>query len=197
MILINAILSFKSLSKRKQQLRLIERKLLEDNFDKYSIYRCLWIFDDIRIGFFDFRGQYSSEPYDNFESNDVSYQVIIEEKKVIFKLSNLYFDTESLVNFLSKISKETTGSYEIKFIEEGFEFEPNKRPSTVGWFTNDLQDVKIMCLKYMRNNYISRIPPKPRNEYALLRVMTERKIKIYLYSESKNRVNLTIEVIAL
>jgi len=49
----------------------------------------------------------------------------------------------------------------------------------------------------MRNNYISRIPPKPRNEYALLRVMTERKIKIYLYSESKNRVNLTIEVIAL
>ena len=86
------------------------------------------------------------------------------------------------------------GSYEIEFVEEGFEFEPDKRPSTVGWFTNDLQDVKIMCLKHMRDNYISGISPKPRNEYALLRVMTERKIKLYLYSQSKNRVNLTIEV---
>ncbi len=195
MILINEILSKKSLEKRQTQLRLIEGTLSENNFDKYSIYRCLWIFDDIRRGFFNFRGQYSSEPYDNFESNDVSYQVIIEEKKVIFKLSNLYFDTESLINFLSKISKETTGSYEIEFIEERFEFEPDKRPSTVGWFTNDLQDVKIMCLKYMRDNYISGIPPKPRNEYALLRAMTATNTKLYLHSQSKSRVNLTIEII--
>ncbi|WP_375563069.1 hypothetical protein ACE193_11275 [Bernardetia sp. OM2101] len=197
MILINEILFLKSLDKRRKQLRLIERTLSENNFDKYSIYRCLWIFDDIRRGFFDFRGQYSSEPYNNFESNEISYEVIIEEKKIIFKLSNLYFDTESLINFLSKISKETTGSYEIEFIEKGFEFEPDKRPSTVGWFTNDLQDVKIMCLKHMRDNYISGIPPKPRNEYNLLRAMTATNTKLYLRSESKNRVNLTIELSTL
>ncbi len=146
MILINELLSKQSLEKRQTQLRLIEKTLVEQNFDKYSIYRCLWIFDDVRRGFFDFYGQYSSEPYDNFESNEVCYEVIIEERKVIFKLSNLYFDTENLINLLSKISKETTGFYEIEFTEEGFEFKSIKETPPFVWFSDDLQDVKIMCL---------------------------------------------------
>lgn len=51
MILINEEINPEILSNRREQLELIERKLLESNFDKYSILRSLWIFDEIRKGF--------------------------------------------------------------------------------------------------------------------------------------------------
>ncbi len=52
-------------------------------------------------------------------------------------------------------------------------------------------------LKYMSKSYILEPAPKPRNEYALLRAMTTTNTKLHLHSATKNRVNLTIELIDL
>ncbi len=195
MILINEEIYPKSLSNRKEQLIFIERKLLEDNFNKYSIYTCLWIFDEVKKGFLRF------EKFSHLNYNSSFFcKIILEADKVIFNLSDIEYNNgsywkEHFPKFLSEISQQANPYYSFEKVERGFNFKPASILFPNKWYSDELKKSRkyyLTCGPISVDGFIATATYQ-----MILRIMTATNTKIGINSKDGNSINIDIEVSTL
>lgn len=195
MILINEEINPEILSNRREQLELIERKLLESNFDKYSILRSLWIFDEIRKGFV-----IDSRYYGYNYTSSFFCKIVLKENKITFHVAKLQYNKNSSWNkefpaFLSKISKQTNSYYIFIKVGDGFDFQPITTNFPNRWYSEEIRKSKRYYLTSCPISFGGRSPAF--NSYNILRIMTTTNVKIGINSKDGNSINIDIEVSTL
>lgn len=193
MILISEILSWEYFHKRKEQLRLIEKTLVQHNFDKYTIHRCLQTFDDTKRKFF--RSPAFGYPNSNIYSPLLIHKIEIEEDEVIFKILNIPFTTDYLVGLLKQIIILTNGDYKIQINDIGFTFEPStKKMNKKLWNIKEIRKQKFHYAQIYSNVLCPEAATDYYNRYVLLKTISNTNTRLSFKSSIKNIIDLTIEV---
>lgn len=195
MILINELIDYYSYEYRNQQMRRIEAVLIKRNIDKYVIYRCMNVFDELV-----------------YIVDATRYQLEITGNKVIFEFLDSEAQGSVLLDFAKQLESHSNNIYILSNTEKGICFQP----AFDGYLTKEERnqvkiDIRILSINkggiFLGNKENIFLPSyncfctkcllRCDTKTYFVRLIVRKNTRFYLYFTGNNIPTLKVELSTL